>query len=167
MAKKKVHVRSHIRNVNGKRVRVEEHTRSPPGGSFSSSSSSGSSHRGAREPRGISVGEYPGIEYSDTTTGEWNEPDLEDYGYGSEWDQMTEREKRDVASHYLANTGGSYPPEDFGDLKLPIVEPDGDLSKHAVDNSDARLNQVHGLSDEERKGVQKEINRIQREVFNE
>jgi len=59
---------------------------------------------------------------SGTTTEEWDEPQLEDF----DTDDIGE-----VADHFILLASG-FPPENFTDLKLPVVEPDGDLNKNAL-----------------------------------
>lgn len=74
--------------------------------------------------------------YSGTTSEEWNKPSLEDF----DTDDLG-----DVDSHYVVS-GSGFPPEDFGDLALPVVEPSGELNVNAVDSAQQLAGQVDGLS---------------------
>lgn len=70
----------------------------------------------------------------------------------SDWDALDRSQKRHVRHHFLVTTGGTDAeglPETFGQLKLPVVTPNHKLSKRAVDDADARMNQVEGLGDVE------------------
>jgi hypothetical protein len=61
-------------------------------------------------------------DWSGTTEGEWSSPDMEDF----DTDDLSE-----IASHFLISSTG-FPPENFTDLKLPVVEPNGDLNVNAL-----------------------------------
>jgi hypothetical protein len=61
-------------------------------------------------------------DWSGTTTADWSSPDLEDF----DTDDLSE-----VANHFLISSTG-FPPENFTDLKLPVVEPNGDLNVNAL-----------------------------------
>jgi hypothetical protein len=78
-------------------------------------------------------------EFDGTTMKDWSSPDMEDFNT----EDMSE-----LDNHFLVSTSG-FPPENFGDLKLPVVEPNGELSLSALQNAKARANQVDGLSGEE------------------
>lgn len=49
-----------------------------------------------------------------------------------------------------------------GERKLPVLNHLGNLSISHLNNADARLNQVKGLSAHKRRQIQKEINRLQK-----
>ncbi|MFC7239253.1 hypothetical protein ACFQS4_13625 [Saliphagus sp. GCM10025317] len=60
-------------------------------------------------------------DFSGTTTENWDDPQLEDF----DTDDLDE-----VADHFILSSSG-FPPENFTDLKLPVVGPDGNLNKNA------------------------------------
>lgn len=51
---------------------------------------------------------------------EWYKPTLSDFT-DKTWDELTDREKRDIAGHYA--WAAEMPPETFGDLKFPHHDP--------------------------------------------
>jgi hypothetical protein len=93
-------------------------------------------------------------EYMKKDERDWNSPDLEDF----ETDDLSE-----VDNHFIASTS-DFPPEDFTDLKLPVVEPDGTLNKNAVDNAAARVSQTEGIDTERAESI---INNLQEEFETE
>lgn len=99
------------------------------------------------------------LDYDGVSHQEWSDPSLEDLTEGhegvgrtSQWEGLDREAKRHVRSHFLVTVGETDSeglPEDFGGLKLPLVTPNHKLSKAAVDNADARLNQVKDIGDVE------------------
>jgi hypothetical protein len=79
-------------------------------------------------------------DWSGTTEGEWSSPDMEDF----DTDDMSE-----IDDHFLISMDG-FPPEDYGDLKLPVVEPNGDLNVNALAavKGGRGVSAVDGLSSE-------------------
>ena len=61
-------------------------------------------------------------DWSGTTDSDWSTPAMEDF----DTDDLEE-----IAAHFLISETG-FPPENFGDLKLPVVEPNGDLNVNAL-----------------------------------
>jgi len=61
-------------------------------------------------------------DWSGTTESDWSTPDMEDF----DTDDLSE-----IADHFLISATG-FPPENFTDLKLPVVEPNGDLNVNAL-----------------------------------
>jgi len=78
-------------------------------------------------------------DWSGMTEGEWNSPDMEDF----DTDDLSE-----ISSHFLISSTG-FPPENFGDLKLPVVEPNGDLNVNALSavKGGRGVSAVDGLSE--------------------
>jgi hypothetical protein len=74
--------------------------------------------------------------FSGTTTASWNKPAMKDF----DTDDLSE-----IDSHFIVSKAG-FPPENFGDLALPVVEPSGELNLNALRNAKARAGQVSGLS---------------------
>jgi hypothetical protein len=61
-------------------------------------------------------------DYSGTTTAEWDAPRESDF----ETDDLSE-----IADHFVLSASG-FPPVAFSDLKLPVVDPDGNLNENAL-----------------------------------
>ena len=61
-------------------------------------------------------------EYSGTTEEDWDDPQLNDF----DTDDLGE-----VADHFVLSASG-FPPENFSDLKIPVVDPDGNLNLDAL-----------------------------------
>lgn len=74
--------------------------------------------------------------YSGTTESDWSKPSLEDF----DTDDLSE-----IADHFIVSKNG-FPPDSFGDLSLPVVEPDGTLNKNGVDSARKMAGKVDGLS---------------------
>lgn len=76
-------------------------------------------------------------EYSDTTDDEWDEPQLNDF----ETDDLGE-----VADHFVLSASG-FPPENFSDLKAPVVDPDGNLNLNALQTAHGGAHSVETIDD--------------------
>lgn len=79
--------------------------------------------------------------YSDATTAEWSAPQLADF----DTDDLGA-----VADHFLLSASG-FPPEHFGDLKLPVVDPDGALNLNALQTAHGgghSVASIEGLDEE-------------------
>jgi hypothetical protein len=79
---------------------------------------------------------------------EWNAPDLEDFT-GDDWGDISDEEKKEIASHFLVSMSGTVP-ENFTDLKFPVVTADGELNLSALRNAKGRVPQADGMSADER-----------------
>lgn len=97
-------------------------------------------------------------EFSETSTGEWSAPNLEDFG--------DDPDLGAVADHFLVSLDG-FPPEDFGDLALPVVDTGGALNLSALQNAKARAGQVSGLSGDDLDRAESMIDRLANENFDE
>ncbi|WP_049922254.1 hypothetical protein [Halopiger djelfimassiliensis] len=99
-------------------------------------------------------------EFSDTTTDEWEEPQLEDF----DTDDLGE-----VADHFLLSASG-VPPENFTDLKLPVVDPDGNLNKNALSTAKSGgrgVGAVEDLDEETKAEIEDLIDELANEHFEE
>ncbi|WP_265109280.1 hypothetical protein [Halosolutus halophilus] len=76
-------------------------------------------------------------EFSGTTAEEWDDPQLEDF----DTDDLGE-----VAAHFVLSASG-FPPENFTDLKLPVVDPGGDLNKNALSTAKSGGRGVGAIED--------------------
>jgi hypothetical protein len=94
---------------------------------------------------------------------EWNSPDLEDFA-DTAWEDLSDDEQSSIADHFIVSKSG-FPPETFGDLALPVVEPDGTLNLNALSNAKARAGQVSGLSGDTLDSVESMIDRLANENF--
>jgi hypothetical protein len=91
--------------------------------------------------------------------GDFNSDNLEDFVGHSEWSELSERKKMAVSRHFLASKSG-FPPENFADLSLQVVESDGDLNRTALQRAKARANQVSGIEDDQVSFLKSLINNL-------
>lgn len=98
-------------------------------------------------------------DFSGTTTEHWDEPSRD----GFETDDLDE-----IADHYLLSESG-FPPESFDDLALPVVEVDGDLNYHGLDDAQTGADSVEVLdaSDEVESEVKHLVQSLKEEHFPE
>jgi Chromosome segregation ATPases len=99
--------------------------------------------------------EIHSVDFSGTTEGDWSKPDMEDF----DTDDLSE-----IDDHFLVSKTG-FPPENYGDLALPVVGPEGDLYLNALQNAKARGSQVEGLSGEDLDNVMTMINSLANDNF--
>ncbi|MFC6905460.1 hypothetical protein [Halalkalicoccus tibetensis] len=76
-------------------------------------------------------------EYSGTTDDEWDDPRLNDF----DTDDLGE-----VAEHFLLSASG-FPPENFSDLKAPVVDPEGKLNLNALQTAHGGAHSVEAIDD--------------------
>lgn len=76
-------------------------------------------------------------EYSGTTTADWDAPEKADF----DTDDLGE-----IADHFLLSASG-FPPDRFTDLKLPVVEPGGDLNENALQTAHGGAHSVEAIDD--------------------
>lgn len=96
--------------------------------------------------------------YSGTTTDEWTAPDMEDF----DTDDLAE-----VDDHFLLSSSG-FPPEDFTDLHLPVVDPDGNLNLNALQTAHGGAHSVEamdGVDDETVEDAKAKLESLSREAF--
>ena len=88
-------------------------------------------------------------DYSGTTDEEWDEPQLNDF----DTDDLGE-----VDDHFVLSSSG-FPPENFSDLKVPVVDPDGNLNLNALQTAHGGAHSVEAIDDvdEETAGEVKEL----------
>lgn len=97
-------------------------------------------------------------DFSGTTTEEWDEPQLEDF----DTDDLGK-----VADHFVLSESG-FPPENFTDLKLPVVDPDGNLNKNALQTAKSGgrgVGAVEDLDDEKRAEIEGLIDELANDNF--
>lgn len=116
------------------------------------------------------------LDFSGTTNREWERPALsgEDHGFGVDrpWDDLSRAEQDEVEDNFLITKGRQSPPDDFGDLAVPVVDPMGDLdpsndklSERGVANADGRVHQVGGVSADVTERANTRINSLQDGFF--
>ena len=105
--------------------------------------------------------------YDGTTESEWNKPDLEDFTDMS-WSDMSEEEKQDISNHFIMSMSG-FPAENFTDLKLPVVEPNGDLNLSALRTvkGGRGVQAVEDVTGDEVEEVMSMVNNLAKEEFDE
>lgn len=97
-------------------------------------------------------------DFSGTTTEEWDEPQLEDF----DTDDLS-----DVDDHFILSASG-FPPENFTDLKLPVVDPDENLNKNALQTAKSGghgVGAVEDLDDDKRDDIEDMIDDLANEHF--
>ncbi|SEO56600.1 hypothetical protein SAMN04487948_103260 [Halogranum amylolyticum] len=97
-------------------------------------------------------------EFSGTTDGGWDEPQLEDF----DTDDLSA-----VDDHFLLSADG-FPPENFTDLKLPVVDPDGNLNRHALQTAKSGghgVGAIDDVDDDTKEDVKELIDRLANEHF--
>lgn len=104
-------------------------------------------------------------EFDSVDDREWNRPNLEDFTDGdSEWDDLSDEMKEEIGSAFIVSETG-FPSDNYGDMGLPVVEPDGTLNLNALANAKARASQVEGLSKDKVLKVKKMTTRLANENF--
>lgn len=97
-------------------------------------------------------------DWSGTDDNDWSKPSLSEFASGS-WDELPSERKSSIGEHFIFSMTG-FPAENFSDMKLPIVRPNGTLSLSAVRNAKSRLSQTDGLSSEQRSRVESMLDSI-------
>jgi hypothetical protein len=96
--------------------------------------------------------------YDGTTEADWDAPRKSDF----DTDALGE-----IADHFLLSSSG-FPPEAFGDLQLPVVEPGGNLSLEALETAHGGahgVTAVEGIDDETVEEVQSRIESLAEDAF--
>ncbi|MFC7044155.1 hypothetical protein ACFQH6_00905 [Halobacteriaceae archaeon GCM10025711] len=97
-------------------------------------------------------------EFSGTTEADWSAPDEEDFDTG---------DLGDIDDHFVLSSSG-FPPENYTDLKLPVVDPDGNLNRHALQAAKSGghgVQAIDGLDDDTEQDVKDLIDRLANEHF--
>lgn len=103
------------------------------------------------------------VDFDDTTRSDWSEPTLNDFTEMM-WDELNESRKSEISDHYLY-TVGEFPPENFSDLRLPVVDSEGNLNLNALQNAKARVGQISGISDSQVDEIKTIINDLAESNF--
>jgi hypothetical protein len=111
--------------------------------------------------------------YEGTTEKSWDSPDLEDIMQAYEWDEeydsyesLPEEAKETVGNHFLISMSG-FPADTYGDYKLPVVEPNKELSKNALmaAKGGRGVSQVKGLESDMEQEITMMINELAEDEF--
>ena len=76
-------------------------------------------------------------DYSGTTEEDWDDPQLNDF----DTDDLGE-----VDDHFVLSASG-FPPENFSDLKVPVVDPAGNLNLNALQTAHGGAHSVEAIDD--------------------
>lgn len=98
--------------------------------------------------------------YSGTTTSDWESPQMEDF----DTDDLSE-----IGEHFVLSASG-FPPENFTDLKIPVVEPGGDLNENALQAAHGGAHSVESIDDidsDTESDVKELLEELSREEFDE
>lgn len=87
------------------------------------------------------------VEYDGKTTSDWSEPALEDFTDES-WGDLSDDQKAAIGDHFFASVSG-FPADSFGDMKLPAVEPSGELNLNGLDSVYRMAAQTDGVSSDD------------------
>lgn len=96
--------------------------------------------------------------YSETTTEEWDAPQLNDF----DTDDLGA-----ISDHFLLSASG-FPPETFGDLKLPVVDPSGALNENAIQSAHGgahSVESVQGIDDATAEDAKELLEELSQEAF--
>lgn len=99
-------------------------------------------------------------DYSGTTTDDWDAPQEEDF----DTDDISE-----IANHFVLSASG-FAPENFTDLKLPVVEPGGDLNENALQaahGGNHSVESIDDLDDDTESDVKDLLEDLSQEAFDE
>lgn len=73
--------------------------------------------------------------YDGATTDDWDAPQQRDF----DTDDLSA-----IGEHFLLSASG-FPPETFGDLTLPVVEPSGELNENALQSAHGGAHSVESI----------------------
>lgn len=92
----------------------------------------------------------------------WHKPDWSGTNSSEEWDGLSMEDfdtddLSEIDDHFIVSKTGSFPPENFGDLALEVVAPNGDLTLGGLDSAYKMAGNVEGVSDEMANKIQSKI----------
>ena len=108
-------------------------------------------------PRPMPDYEMQEPEFEDTTEEEWDRPRLNDF----DTDDLSA-----IDDHFVLSASG-FPPEKFDDLKLPVVDPEGNLNRNAlqVAKGGHGVEAVEDIDDGTKEDIEELIDRLANEHF--
>lgn len=98
--------------------------------------------------------------YSGTTTEEWSAPQENDF----DTDDLSE-----IGGHFVLSSSG-FPPDEFTDLKLPVVEPSGNLNENALQAAHGGAHSIEAIDDideDTKQDVQNHLEELSQQEFDE
>ncbi|UPM44650.1 hypothetical protein [Halocatena salina] len=99
-------------------------------------------------------------DYSGTTTADWNSPQQKDF----DTDDLSE-----IGGHFVLSSSG-FPPDEFTDLKLPVVDPNDDLNENALQAAHGGAHSVESIddiADDTKQDVQNLLEDLSQQEFDE
>lgn len=99
-------------------------------------------------------------DYSGTTTEEWNAPQQEDFDTN---------DLSDIDDHFILSTSG-FPPDEFTDLRLPVVDPNNTLNENALQAAHGgghSVEAIDDIDDETTQDVQDLLENLSQQEFDE
>lgn len=104
------------------------------------------------------------LSYSGTENSrDWSKPSLSDFTDDS-WDDVSNDERKSIGGHFFASTSG-FPADSFGDMKLPAVWPNGDLSYDGLTSARSMAKNTDGLSSDQQETVQSKADNLLESKF--
>lgn len=97
-------------------------------------------------------------DYDDTTDEEWDRPQMENF----DTDDLGE-----IADHFVLSESG-FPPENFTDLDVPVVDPDGNLNRNALQTAKSGghgIPAVEGIDDDTAEKAEEIVTELANENF--
>ena len=89
---------------------------------------------------------------------EWSKPNMEDF----DTDDLSE-----IDDHFFVSKTGEWPPENYGDLALPVVWPNGELSLDGLDSAHQMAAQTDGVSESMAESIKDKANALAEEHFDQ
>ena len=100
--------------------------------------------------------------YSGTTTSDWSRPDLEDYGYDSVDDIPSDASPHPAEHSFLGEEDG----ETWSEVSiLPVVQPNGNLNRNALESAKTYVSQVEGITQDIVENVKEKADQLLRDEF--
>ncbi|WP_331234867.1 hypothetical protein [Natronorarus salvus] len=93
--------------------------------------------------------EVHAVDYSDTTDEEWDDPQLYDF----DMDDLSEVDDTSCSRRPV-------PPESFSALQLPVVDPDGNLNRNALQTAYSSGHGVEAIDDIDEETIEGVRNRL-------
>lgn len=98
--------------------------------------------------------------YSGTTTEDWDSPQQNNF----DTDDLSE-----IGGHFVLSSSG-FPPDEFTDLKLPVVAPDDTLNENALQAAHGGAHSVESIDDidnDTKQDVQELLEDLSQQEFDE
>lgn len=111
-------------------------------------------------------------DWGGTTESDWSTPDFEDFrgpynlDEDQSWEDLDDDMRSAIGEHFIISLSG-FPAETYGDMKLPVVEPNGDLNVNALAavKGGRGVTAVDGLSSDEEQEIVDMVDMFANEHF--